>query len=525
MSVNKTLKGRVINKHKTEAEWYLDVYTTAGGTTKRTEPFVPYDGELIIYDPDSIYNHRRFKIGDGTKDVVALPFWQGNPTELSTTNKTIVLAINELKGRIDALPTKDTDTKNTTGTTNTGSKIFLVGATAQGTATDPQAVTYTHDTAYVGTDGCLYSNSKKTLTVAGGELSDNATLKFSMYGNRFLTISGNSILADMSQCTGGWAGAFASVKHNTVDGEGNKTTATTTMLGWYGGANNLTHIFMGGTYSNPAMKMTPDGTFTFSKTINGTITNATNATNATTATKLGNTNVGSTKQPIYLSKGQPTVISYTIEKSVPSDAKFTDTTYDVFVKSGSSAKSGLVPAPSTTAGTTKYLREDGTWQVPAYIADTHYTTGLYVGATNTKANAATTNGGTYLKLYDDNTRRAEFKITGSGATTVTSDANGNITITSANNNTAHSHTQGGGLVITGTGGISGSVDYKLASPSTTYGTDAMYITAMTAAGSTQYRHSNVTLSTAGDIGAVTYKINSKATIKYDSTNECVRITF
>jgi hypothetical protein len=165
--------------------------------------------------------------------------------------------------------------------------------------------------------------------------------------------------------------------------------------------------------------------------------------------------------------------------------------------------------------------------VPAYIANTHYTTGLYVGATNKKENAATTNGNTYLKLYDDSTKRAEFKITGSGATTVVSDANGNITITSANDNdnTAHSHTQGGGLVITGTGGISGSVDYKLASPSTTYGTDAMYITAMTAAGNTQYRHSNVTLSTDGDIGAVTYKINSKATIKYDSTNECVRITF
>lgn len=42
----------------------------------------------------------------------------------------------------------------------------------------------------------------------------------------------------------------------------------------------------------------------------------------------------------------------------------TNTTYSNFVKSGSGAKSGLVPAPSTTAGTTKYLREDGIWQVP-----------------------------------------------------------------------------------------------------------------------------------------------------------------
>lgn len=51
----------------------------------------------------------------------------------------------------------DSDTKNTAGSTDTSSKIFLVGATSQ--AANPQ--TYSHDTAYVGTDGCLYSNSKK----------------------------------------------------------------------------------------------------------------------------------------------------------------------------------------------------------------------------------------------------------------------------------------------------------------------------------------------------------------------------
>lgn len=41
-----------------------------------------------------------------------------------------------------------------------------------------------------------------------------------------------------------------------------------------------------------------------------------------------------------------------------------DTTYSNFVKSGAGAKAGLVPAPSTTVGTSKYLREDGTWQTP-----------------------------------------------------------------------------------------------------------------------------------------------------------------
>jgi hypothetical protein len=51
----------------------------------------------------------------------------------------------------------NTDTKNTAGSTNSSSKLFLIGATSQ--AANPQ--TYSHDTAYVGTDGCLYSNSTK----------------------------------------------------------------------------------------------------------------------------------------------------------------------------------------------------------------------------------------------------------------------------------------------------------------------------------------------------------------------------
>ena len=50
-----------------------------------------------------------------------------------------------------------TDTKNTAGSTNTSSKIYLIGATSQ----DANPQTYSHDTAYVDTDGCLYSNSTK----------------------------------------------------------------------------------------------------------------------------------------------------------------------------------------------------------------------------------------------------------------------------------------------------------------------------------------------------------------------------
>ena len=55
----------------------------------------------------------------------------------------------------------DNDTKNTAGATNTSNKIFLIGATAQGA--NPQ--TYSHDTVYVGTDGCLYSNGHRVIDI------------------------------------------------------------------------------------------------------------------------------------------------------------------------------------------------------------------------------------------------------------------------------------------------------------------------------------------------------------------------
>jgi len=84
---------------------------------------------------------------------------------------------------------------------------------------------------------------------------------------------------------------------------------------------------------------------------------------ATTATKLGSSNVGSATQPIYLSSGTATACTYTLEKSVPSNAVFTDTTYSVMTGAGASSAgaSGLVPAPAS-GDNTKFLRGDGTWQ-------------------------------------------------------------------------------------------------------------------------------------------------------------------
>lgn len=93
-------------------------------------------------------------------------------------------------------------------------------------------------------------------------------------------------------------------------------------------------------------------------------------------------------------------------------------------KSDTNGAAGLVPAPSA-GDQNKFLRGDGTWVIPT---DSHYTTHLYVGVSGTAAKGSTTNGNTYIKLYDNSTARESYKIAGTGRVTVTSDANGNIAI-------------------------------------------------------------------------------------------------
>ena len=105
----------------------------------------------------------------------------------------------------------------------------------------------------------------------------------------------------------------------------------------------------------------------------------------------------------------------------------TDTTYGVVSKTAN----GLAPQLPNETTTTKYLRQDGSWVVPPND-NTHNTAYLYAGASNGSANAATTNGNTYLIIKDGSSVSTRNKITGTGATSVSSDANGVITINSTN---------------------------------------------------------------------------------------------
>lgn len=73
--------------------------------------------------------------------------------------------------KMPANPNSDTDTKNTAGSTDTSSKIYLIGATSQ--AANPQ--TYSHGEVYVGTDHHLYSNSTQVVNLSDTQALTNKT--------------------------------------------------------------------------------------------------------------------------------------------------------------------------------------------------------------------------------------------------------------------------------------------------------------------------------------------------------------
>lgn len=111
---------------------------------------------------------------------------------------------------------------------------------------------------------------------------------------------------------------------------------------------------------------------------------------ANSAVKL-DSSAGSATQPVYFSGGKPVATTYTLGKSVPADAVFTDT-------------------------------------------NTHYASKNVVGSATATSNttAALTNGNVYLNSVENGAVTSAHKISGSGATTVTTDASGNIVVNSTN---------------------------------------------------------------------------------------------
>lgn len=120
---------------------------------------------------------------------------------------------------------------------------------------------------------------------------------------------------------------------------------------------------------------------------------ATSAGSASSAAAL-TSNAGSSTQPVYFSGGKPVACSYTLGKSVPADALFTDHTYGNMkgATSSSAGSAGLVPAPNI-GDQLKFLRADGTWVIPT---NTTYSVGTtsYSGTTKLYTSTGSATDGT-----------------------------------------------------------------------------------------------------------------------------------
>lgn len=220
-------------------------------------------------------------------------------SSVSKSGETLTVTINGVTQSLT-----NTNTTNTTGASNTSSKIFLIGATSQSSAVQ----TYSHDTAYVGTDGCLYSNNTK-VSVEG---HTHGTLH-----STFTTT------LDNTTTDSGWSMINSSYKGFLLKSIRTQSSAPNWIENNYaagicfGGSDTKGVLSIA--YPSPAIKFAGG---------NGTkpvwwirLIGASGATynlanfNAATASKLGTSTIGSTSRPIYLSEGTPIAITASIGSS------------------------------------------------------------------------------------------------------------------------------------------------------------------------------------------------------------------
>lgn len=151
------------------------------------------------------------------------------------------------------------------------------------------------------------------------------------------------------------------------------------------------------------------------------------AANASEIEKIKN---GTTVVPKATSAAN--VNGHIVETNVPAGAKFTDTTYsDMKGATGSAAGThGLVPAPAAGANT-KFLRGDGTWQNTPNT-DTHYSAKNVISNSSSGQSNSANASNPFLNLIENGAVRSSHQIKGGGATTVTTDASGNLVISSVN---------------------------------------------------------------------------------------------
>lgn len=398
------------------ADSATDTLTLVAGSNVTLTPDATND-KITIAAKDTVYTHptssgnKHIPSGGSSGQILR---WSADGTAVwgadnNTTYSVATTSANGLmsssdKSKLDAI-TASADAVSFTSSLTSGTKVGTI--TINGTGTDLYAPTNT-DTHYTtglkvgasntatanaaASNGSVYLNALDNTTVRDShKITGSGATSVTSDANGVITISStNTTYNAATQSANGLMSAADKKKLDGIASGANAYTLPTASSSTLGGVKTSSSV-------------TDASGYTACPIISGIPYYKDTNTTYTLAGLMGSSAKGSATQPIYWNGSAWANTTYTLEKSVPSNAVFTDT-------------------------------------------NTHYTTHLYAGTSSGTANASTTNGNTYLILTDDSTARNRVKIAGSGATSVASDASGNITISSTNTTYSAATTSANGLM-------------------------------------------------------------------------------
>ncbi len=207
-----------------------------------------------------------------------------------------------------------------------------------------------------GTVTSLDGTGTNGITISGGPVTSSGTLSVGISTNgialdRIAQISLNTLLGNISGSPGNITALSTSQVKTMLSLNNVENTALST---WAGSANITTlGTITSGTWNGTLIAPTKGGTGLTTYTLGDLLYGS----GSNTLAVLGG-NISSTKK--FLTQTGNGTIS-----AIPSWATIAASDIPVMVASGASHAAGAVPDPGSSAGTTKFLREDGTWQVPS----------------------------------------------------------------------------------------------------------------------------------------------------------------
>lgn len=504
--VTKTFKTRIIQKHDTEANW------------QKATNFVPKKGEIIVYDIDSNHNYERIKIGDGEHIPNDLPFVtdnyytksetdtklngkqaQLNTTQLAAVNSGItsdkVTKYDNYQSQIDSkyekpdggIPKTDLSSAVQDSLGKADSALQSHQNITTGEANGTIAVDGT-DVAVKGLKALAYKDSLTKADVGLGNVDNTSdeekpisTATQAALNKKQASLTATQLNAVNSGITSGkvstydgYASQISGKYTKPTDGIpkddlasgvqtslGKADTALQTHQTITTGSANGT-IAVGGTdvHVKGLGSLAYKNSLTKSDVGLGNVVNA-GQDSTPTANSANYVTSGGVKNYVDAAISGVSQFQYEVVASLPTASASTMGKIYLVAHSHSS-DDGYDEYITLESGTTT---KTYSWEK---IGNTDIDLSNYVNSLSGTANSGVvtniTKSGNTLTVTSSNLSGTQTASSGKYISGITQDKTGKITSISEGalpSNTAHSHTAGTGLSISGSGGVSGTTTYSL----------------------------------------------------------------